>query len=106
MPNINDFMKGFGFIHNNFYYGYRLIRISGEHKNIGNHHYEYFFELTFDISRANITVREFFELLTFQDKIIDSSHGNAYMCHLNKKTFIINENNTISFFLIGNSHRV
>lgn len=107
MPEAKEFMKGFGFVNGMSYHGYKLIRIDGTHKNTGHHHYEYDFTLIFDISKAEIPRKEFFDMFVFDDKIINSSYGNPYKCSLEKDHYMDKGIGMVvmTVYLSGHSHR-
>jgi hypothetical protein len=106
MPEVSQFMSGFGFTYGVTYHGYTLVRIDGTHQNTGSHHYVYDFTLTFDSSKAQIHPQEFFNMFVFNnDLVINSSYGTPYSCHLEKDHFIVN-GTTMTIYLSGRSHRV
>lgn len=112
MPDISDFLFGFGLLQNKNYSGYTLINILSSHDQIIRYReYLYHIEIIFRNTGSGSyeTLYSTINNLIMQEHIINSRYGNPYRCIIDPIKYgdiLQDSQGNIIFKLTGHSYRI
>lgn len=106
MPEVEQFLSGFGIEKGSYHAGYHLEDVTASHVPIVRYKkYTYHIILKYLINEKEMSISNFFNQHVFEDRTIYTSYGNPYRCHLQKFSYHI-EGNYLLIELMGEAIRI
>lgn len=110
MPELEEYLRGFGLHQGLQLAGYTLSNLHGTHKSIVRYkEYEYDIEMTFTPQSSNNSnaLLSALKNLTAGSKIINSRYGNPYKCDFGSPHIeSVESNGDVFITTVGHSYRV
>ena len=108
MPGFNKFLTGMGLNQNHRFGGFILANVQGQEQTVqAYHHYQYPIELTFQPISYRANPEQLIHILSTEPaRIIHTSYGNPYSCHLENVQIVGTTGNSVTIEALGHCTRI